>query len=530
MASSYIVRLPDDILLMIFKLVCEEDQVAFDDYLQKEKAVIGRHWDDWGEDLDCDYEEWQFELADHLSAGNIDDSPPRSGLLHATSVCKHWYSLLSQTPSMWTVLQISFHEGAAALEHAWTFLQRSGSCPIQITLLWDDPTWIVPVCWDDVERTKGGLPPTSREEIMAGVHLGLVIQELYAHVHRWREFMLRTTSIAHTYQALSLMSRPSVRPACGLEKLHLQFIHNPRHAVHHVNEPSLFPGSASPIRDLLLFGISCTWPSSSMLSTNLVDLRIHYDAFMNEDGENTSTGPEAEKLAQLLGALVNLRNLALEVDLPHFDAHTIELPHLHSLAIKSNIMVSWAVGFLHDVQMPVLRVLTLCVTTEDPNCIAGLLDELVSLTDSEDSEDPLQLDELHLFNFVHCANTGLLHRLYTQMHTVKILTLGPGADDNTLALAMGLLPTPYGLADLPLSGLRTLVMFDVPKHVVRQIVLERASLAGPLEELYCRYREGDEDEGVPDNWQHQVEKYHRIGSLKSRCYLDLVGRQWSHLV
>ncbi|KAG1844636.1 hypothetical protein DFJ58DRAFT_25285 [Suillus subalutaceus] len=533
MASSRVVPLSDDILLMIFKLAREEDQVTFNNYLQRENALIGRHWDDWGEEFDCDYERWQFELADVLGAGNIDDSPPRSTLLKAMGVCKHWYSLLYQTPSMWTVLEISFREGAAALEHARTFLQRSGSCLVQITLLWDDPTWIVPVHKDEI-ASGGGLPPPSREEIMDGVYLGLVIQELYAHVHRWREFTLRTTSITHTYQALSLMSRPSIHRANRLEKLHLQFIHNPRHVTHHVNEPSLFPGSMPPIRDLLLFGISWAWPSSSMLSSNLVDLRIHYGGLMNEDGTNPRTGPEAKMLWQLLGALVNLRTLALEVDFESFDdADTIELPRLHSLTIKSGSMTSWAVEFLGHAQMPDLRILTLCVTTEDSDSVEGILDGvLIELTDSEDSENPLELDELHLFNFAD-PDSELLHRLYTQMPTLKTLTLGPGANAKfNLSLAMGLLPTPNGtgLPDLPLPGLQTLVVFDIPKQLVRRIVLERQSLAGPLEELYCRYRGGHEDEGVPDDWQHQVEKYYCIGRPKSARYTDVVAKQWSYSI
>jgi hypothetical protein len=505
---------------MILKLVCKEDQAAFDDYLQKESALISRRWDDWGDEYICNYEEWRVELADLLSSGNIDDSPPRSTLLQALGVCKHWHSLLSQTPSMWTVLEISFREGAAALEHVRTFLQRSESCLIQITLLWDDPTWIVPFCWDDIEREGGGLPPTSREEIMAGVHLSLVIQELYAHVHRWHEFTLRTTSIAHTYQALSLMSRPSIHPAHKLEKLHLQFVHNPRHAAHHISEPSLFPGSAPPIRDLLLFGISWAWPSSSMLSSNLVDLRIHYDACMN-DGVYSRMGSEENILSQFLGALVNLRTLALEVDLESFDTDTIELPHLHSLAIKSNSMAAWAAEFLQNVDMPALRILTLCVT-ENSSSVDGLLDELVNLTDSEDIEHPLELDELHLFNFVLArVDADLLRRLYTQMPTVETLTLGPGANVDNLTLAMGLLPTPGGLPGLPLPGLRTLVVFDIPKHLVRRIVLERQSLAGPLEELHCRYHEAS----VADDWQHQVKKYHRIDSLKSARYTDVIVRR-----
>ncbi|KAG1784929.1 uncharacterized protein HD556DRAFT_1451241 [Suillus plorans] len=493
MISSHVGRLSDDILLMIFKLVREEDQAALDDYLEKENAIIGRRWDDWG-------------------PGELDGLDELDALLQATRVCEHWHSLVSQTPSMWTVLEISFREGAAALEHARTFLQRSGSCLIQITILWDNPAWIVPVYENLVERSGGVLPPQSREEIMAGVHLGSVIQELHAHVHRWHEFTLRTTSIAHTYQALSLMSRPSVHPACGLEKLHLQFIHNSRHATHFIGEPSLFPGSAPPIRDLLLFGITWAWPSSSMLSSNLTNLRIHYDTHMNE--YNSRAGPEAEMLSQLLGALINLRTLALEVNLQSFDTHTIKLPRLHSLAIKSRTIDCWGTEFLHNVQMPDLRILTLCVTAEQlDDSIEYFLDELVNLTDSE---DPLELDELHLFNFAQYVDAGFLHRLYTQMSKVKTLTLGPGEDYNNLVLATALLPTSSRLQDLPLPGLQTLVVFDVPKQLIRCIVLERQSLAGPLEELYCSYPEGNET----DDWQLQVKKFYRIGHLKSTHYTD----------
>ncbi|KAG1849849.1 hypothetical protein C8R48DRAFT_836765 [Suillus tomentosus] len=534
MVSSHIDRLSDDILLMIFKLVREEDQAALDDYLQKENAIIGRRWDDWGDapseldesdELNGDYEEWRFELANRLFADNItDDPPPRSALLQATRVCEHWHALVSQTPSMWTVLEISFREGAAALEHARTFLQRSGSCLIQITILWDNPAWIVPVYESLVERSGGTFPPQSREEIMAGVHLGSVIQELYAHVHRWHEFTLRTTSIAHTYQALSLMSRPSVHPACGLEKLHLQFIHNSRHATHFIDEPSLFPGSAPPIRDLLLFGITWAWPSSSMLSSNLTNLRIHYDTHMNAYTTNSRTGPEAEMLSQFLGALINLRTLALEVNLQSFNTHTIKLPRLHSLAIKSRTIDCWGTGFLHNVQMPDLRILTLCVNAEQPDdSIEYFLDELVNLTDSE---DPLELDELHLFDFAQHVDAGFLHRLYTKMSKVKTLTLGPGEDYDNLVLATALLPTSSRLQDLPLPGLQTLVVFDVPKQLIRRIVLERQSLAGPLEELYCSYPEGNET----DDWQLQVKKFYRIGHVKSTRYTDVVARQWTYLV
>lgn len=530
MTGSHIAPLSNDVLLMIFKLVCEEDQAVFNGYLQKENALIGKHWDDWEEDFDCDYDRWHFELADLLSSGNINDSLPRSTLLQAMSVSKHWYSLLSQTPFMWTVLEISFREGAAAIEHARTFLHRSGSCLVKITLLWDDPTWIVPVCWDDIDNGRGGLPPPSRQEIMAGAYLGLVIQELYAHVHRWSEFTLRTTSITHTYQALALMSRPSIHPARKLEKLHFQFIHNPRHASHHISEPSLFPGSAPPIRDLLLFGISWAWSSPSALSSNLVNLRIHYDAWTNDDGGNSLTGPEAKMLWQSLSMLVNLRTLALEVDLESFDADTIELPRLHSLAIKSRSMSSWAVEFFQNVEVPDLRILTLCVATQDSDNVEGLLDALVDFTNSEDSEDPLELEELHLFNFIDDGDAELLHRLYTQVPTVKTLTLGPRTNTKNLALAMGLLPTPNGLPGLPLPGLRTLAIFDVPKQIIRRIILERHSLAAPLEELCCRYCEDNENKGVPDDWQHQVGKYYCIGGLKSARYTDVVSRQWSYLV
>ncbi|KAG2145445.1 uncharacterized protein EDB93DRAFT_1337831 [Suillus bovinus] len=454
---------------------------------------------DWGEEFERNYNQWRIDLARRLRAGNTDDPPPRSPLLQAM--------------------------GAAALEHARTFLQRSGSCLIQITLLWDDPTWIVPVLAEQVDM--GGFSLPSREEIMAGIHLGLVIQELYAHVHRWREFTLRTTSTAHTSSAF--VDVTPVHPSSPwTRKLHLQYIHNPNHAVHRIGEPSLFPGSAPPIRDLLFFGVSWAWPSSSMLSSNLVNLRIHYNAYINQF-RNPRPGPEAKMLSQFLDALVNLRTLALEVDLGSFDTDTIKLPRLYTLAIKSCTITLWAVEFLQNVQMPNLRILTLCAATEETTYISlgDLLNKLIDLTDREGSEDLLELDELHLFNFVNGVDDEPLHRLYTQMPTVKTLTLGPGSYASNLNLAMGLLPTSYGLSDLQaLPGLRTLVVFDIPKQFMRQLVLKRQLLADPLEELYCRYPE-DHD---ADDWQHQVKKFHRIGSLKSNRYTDVLARRWSYLV
>ncbi|KAG2749442.1 hypothetical protein P692DRAFT_20953366 [Suillus brevipes Sb2] len=479
MASSYKFRLSDDILLMILRLACKEDQAAFDDYLLKEVAIVDRRWDDWAENFNYKHYEWKDRLDEyHLIDDKTDDSPPQSTLLQALGVCKHWYSLFSKTPSMWTVLEISFREGAAALEHARTFLHRSESCLIQITILWDDPTWILPT----IIRYGDELPAMSREEIMAGVHLGSVMEELYAHVHRWREFTLRTTSIAHTYQALSLLSRPSIHPAHKLEKLHLQFVHSPRHAAYHIGEPSLFPGSAPPIRDLLLFGISWAWPASSTLSSNLVDLRIHYDACDNSDGNNSRTGHEAEILAQFLGTLVNLQTLVLEVDLKSFGAGAIKLPHLHSLAIKSCSIPSWAVKFLQNVKMPVLRNLTLCRALRNLRGVECLIHELVKLTDPDNSADPLELNELHLINVeIDYLDSDVLRCLYTQMSTVETLTLGPGTRGDNLALATELLPTPRGLPDLPLPRLRSLVVFDIPEQLLRRIVLERQSLARPLE-------------------------------------------------
>lgn len=89
---------------------------------------------------------------------------------------------------------------------------------------------------------------------------------------------------------------------------------------------------------------------------------------------------------------------------------------------------------------------------------------------------------------------------------------------------MALLPTPFGM---PLSNLRTLVAFDVPKNVMQHIVLERASSTGPLEELYYQYDR--EDESVQDNWQHEVEKYHRIDYMNCERIQDFVDKRWSCL-
>jgi hypothetical protein len=191
-------------------------------------------------------------------------------------------------------------------------------------------------------------------------------------------------------------------------------------------------------------------------------------------------------------------------------------------------MPSWAVKFLQNVKMPVLRILTLDETSESLGGVECLIHELVKLTDHEISEDPLELNELHLINFaIGHIDSRVPHRLYTQMSTVETLTLGPGKRRDNLALAMELLPTPRGLPDHPLPRLRSLAVFDIPKQLLRRIVLERQSLVRPLEELHCRYDEGDDDDLYTENdWQHQVAKYEHFCRLRSTRYTDVVARRW----
>jgi hypothetical protein len=500
-------------------LVCEEDQATFDDSFQLK--LNGVHWDDWGDD-----ENYHQPGPSFLH----DSGFPPPTLISAVAVSERWKCVLSQIPSIWTTLQFTFRQGAASLEHARTFLRLSGTMPLKITLLWDDPNWIVPI---EVDQESG--EPASRKGIMAGIHLVLLIIELYTHVHRWCEFTLRMTSVAHTYQAVSLMSRSSIHPVHMLEKLHLLLVHNERHAAHHIHEPSLFPGSAPPIRDLMLFGIHWAWLSAPMLSSHLVDLRMHYDECTDH-----GTGSGNVALLQLLGELPNLERLSLEVELPVLNrstTHSITLPQLSSLTIKSGSMRDWVDDFFHCAQMPNLRILTLdgdgVVAERTYAALDGIIQELVRLTDPGAMEDSssclLELDELHLLHFTHNASAALIHRLYTQMDTVKVLTLGPGAGDKNVALTMGLFPKPYPMANLPLPGLRKLIVFDVPKDVMRSAILERGEFTGQLEELhYEETWDSKRNTSVPDDWHHQVEKYYSIG-LESYRYCDIVGRRWSEL-
>ncbi|KAG1822419.1 uncharacterized protein BJ212DRAFT_801505 [Suillus subaureus] len=501
MNSCDVDRLPDDVLRMIFKLVCQEDQATFDDYsMQNERR--GRHWDDWQKD--------HYHYQDMYAEG-INDPPPLA-LISAMGVCERWNCLISRTPSLWTVLQISFGNGPASLEYTRTFLQRSRTLPLRITLLWNDPYNPFNGVPQQLSPSYACDPPTSVDETVAGAYLVLIIIELYAHVHRWREFTLRTTSQTHIHQALLLISRPCVHPARMLEKLHLELVHGQfdEDPVHY--GPLIFPGSVSPINDLILFGMSWSWLSPTVFSSHLVNLRIHYRMPMYEDDRDTST--TAKSLSQLLGALVNLQTLALEVDMDPLatdNMSPIELPHLHCLAIKSWTMNCWTADFLHNVHMPNLRILTLDGVDYDFELMEvdfeDILQELIRLTKEDPSNSPLELDELHLVNFTHPTSY---------------------AND---AWAMGLLPTPRGLADLPLPGLRTLLLFDVSRDVVRRIVLERLLLTGRLEELYYREEKDQEKQDVfiPDDWQHQVEKYYRVGHVESERYCDVVNRRWSYL-
>ncbi|KAG1897494.1 uncharacterized protein F5891DRAFT_530835 [Suillus fuscotomentosus] len=489
----------------------------------------GRYWDDWHQNQ-CWYDESEKES----------NGPPPSALIAAMCVCKRWRCLMSQIPTLWTVLQISFGDCAASLEKVRTFLKLSGTHPLKITLLWNDPH----NPFSGAPRRASLLNPYLPEpvdESVAGAYLVLIILELHAHVHRWREFTLRTTSKMHIRQALVLISRSSVHPAHMLEKLHVQLVHDQLNVDPDHHEPLIFPGSAPPINDLILFGTSWSWLSPSIFSPHLVNLRIHYCT----SGGNINIATTVDVLLQLLGALVNLQTLALELDMdpPEDIMSPIALPRLHYLAMKSRKMDCWIADFLHYVHMPNLRILTLdgalgqFVLVEIQ--FGGILQGLIRLTDKNSSSSLLELDELHLVNFAHRADPQLLHRLCKQMTSVKVLTLGPGGFYGNNAFAMGLLPTSRELADFPFPGLRTLIVFDIPISFVRRIVLERLSLVGPLEELYYQEpdsrpvpeeeEEEEEDIIVPDDWQHQVEKYHHIDNLESDRYCDVVSRRWSYL-
>ncbi|KAG2060557.1 hypothetical protein BDR06DRAFT_947910, partial [Suillus hirtellus] len=529
-SSCYIDRLPDDVLRMVFESVCEKDQAAFHDYSMQNEVQKGWYWDDWHQNQ-CWYDESEKES----------NGPPPSALIAAMCVCKRWRRLMSQIPTLWTVLQISFGDCAASLEKVRTFLKLSETHLLKITLLWNDPH----NPFNGAPRRISSSydlntnPPAPVDESIAGAYLVLIILELYAHVHRWREFTLRTTSKTHIRQALVLMSRPSVHPVHLLEKLRLQLVHDQLKVDRrYYHEPLIFPGSTPPINDLILFGNSWSWLSPSKFPSHLVNLRIHYCT----DGGNRNAATTTNALLQLLGALVNLQTLALELDIdPLLRAYIspVALPRLHYLAMKSRKMRCWIEDFLHFLHMPNLRILTLDGVSSKFMLIEiqfeGILQELIRLTKKNPSSSLLELDELHLVNFAHRADPQLLHHLYKQMTSVKVLTLGPGAFYANDGFAMGLLPTSRESTDFPLPGLRTLVVFYIPRSFVRRIVLGRLSLIGPLEELYYQeldsrpVPEEEEDIIVPDDWQHQVEKYHRIDNLKSNRYCDVISRQWSYL-
>ncbi|KAJ8590040.1 hypothetical protein M405DRAFT_816950 [Rhizopogon salebrosus TDB-379] len=520
MNTCYIDRLSDELLYMIFEVACEEEQATFQDSLST-------HWNGW---------EWR------RANPYFDERPgqPPSSLISALGVCERWKCLLSQMPSMWTVFQLFYDGSAACLEHARTFLQHSGTLPLKITLLWDDLAYI--------ERDEGGhtftlTGPDSelRDVISAGIDLVLLIKELCSHVHRWHEFTLRTISVTHTYQALLLLSRHFVRPPCMLEKLHLELMHSNHHAIYSSGEVALFPaGSAPPIRDLLLSGVDWDWLSPTWFSRHLVNLQIRFNTCMDDSDIPFVTG---DVWLAILHELPNLQSLSLELDIRPFDFDPmppIVLSHLRSLAIESRSLTEWVSLLGRDVRMPNLRVLTLDGVREQPTNLESIIEGLAKLADPTDDmgkpQSLLELEELHLLNFtVHADHAVLVHCLYKEIATIKVLSLGPGSRDRNIALVTGLLPASESseLADFPLPELRTLIVFDVPKDIMRRVVPGRMSLVGPLAELYYKeyekpfYSMEEEDTSVPDDWQHQVEKYHHILSVKSSRYCDIVDRQWS---
>ncbi|KAG1775809.1 hypothetical protein EV702DRAFT_1234084 [Suillus placidus] len=346
-------------------------------------------------------------------------------------------------------VQISFGDGTASLEQVRTFLQLSGTHPLKITLLWDDP-----------HNPFNGVPrraspsydhnlnlPAPVDESVACAYLVLIIlvQELHAHVHRWREFMLRTISKTHTRQALILLSRPSVYPAHMLEKLHLQLVHSQLNIDPDYHGPSIFPGSASPINDLIF---------SAPVGPDFHPLCFHHISPIcgYTTAQMTVTKTPALEL--------DMDPLLTDVMSP------IVLPRLHYLAMKSSKMDCWIADFLHNVHMPNLRILTLDGVSCEFMLIEiefeGILQELIRLTKTNSSSSLLELDELHVVDFAHRADPRPLRRLYKKMTSVKVLTLGAGAFYANDAFTMGLLPTPHRLADFPLPGVRNLIIFDIP--------------------------------------------------------------------
>jgi hypothetical protein len=101
-----------------------------------------------------------------------------------------------------------------------------------------------------------------------------------------------------------------------LENLHLHLVYNRIQANHRFDELSLFPGSASPIRDLLLSGIACAWLPPSTLLSHLVNLWIHCDAYTMDD-----------VLSQLSGGFPNLQKLSPELKtlVSHSAVHPIQI-------------------------------------------------------------------------------------------------------------------------------------------------------------------------------------------------------------
>ncbi|KAJ8590038.1 hypothetical protein M405DRAFT_933086 [Rhizopogon salebrosus TDB-379] len=521
MKTCYIDRLSDELLYMIFEVACEEEQAIFQDSLST-------HWNGWM---------WR-----HANP-YFDERPgqPPSLLISALGVCERWKCLLSQMPSMWTVFQLFYDGSAACLEHARTFLQHSGTLPLKITLLWDHLAWI-----ERHRDSPAGPDPELCDATSAGIDLVLLIKELYTHVHRWHEFTLRTTSVTHTYQALLLLSRHSIHPPCILEKLHLEIMHNSRNAtpIYSSKELELFPGSAPPICDLLLCGVDWHWLSLPKFSLHLVNLQIAFNTYM-DSGAPRATG---DIWLDILRELPNLQNLSLELNTRPFDSDPmppIVLSHLRSLAIRSRSLTEWVSLLGCVVHMPNLRVLILDGVAEQVINLESIIEGLAKLADPTDDTGKLQtrsfleLDELHLLNFnftfhipVHAM---LVRRLYKEIATIKVLSLGPGSGDRNIALVTGLLPTsePSELADFPLPELQTLIIFDVPKDIMRRVVLRRMSLAGPLVELYYKehktlfYDSEDENTSISDDWQHQVENYHHIRSVKTSPYRDIVNGQWS---
>ncbi|TDL22119.1 hypothetical protein BD410DRAFT_788809 [Rickenella mellea] len=243
--------LPPEILAHIFTIGTRAQEDEDEDDIDEE----GIHEDD-GDDAYSD-----------VSSSSSDDEPEFQVLV--SHVCKHWRTLATGTPGLWTTL--TFNE-PRPFEKAQAYIERSKTSPLLIAIdatKDDDDAVDMDV---DGELESGALAQAGKSCDVTGGTVGLTLDDvdfiadlIIPHVERWQRFELMVSDFAIMHKALSRMAECTSAPLLeGLQLYHYEDcedyeIFSPKH----LRAPLLpFHGNAPRLTEVALWGVHIDWTAA----------------------------------------------------------------------------------------------------------------------------------------------------------------------------------------------------------------------------------------------------------------------------